>query len=442
MTHLLPQTIRSQITGLIVVTLAMATVLVICLVQLQLLGSETPRLARSVAIVPIITIVQLAHAGAPEELDQLASAGARAGIEVRKAAPAELLAQPAEASRARLISRLNRFGNVPGSGVLQDAIALAGDDDSFLIRRDETNGLVFRLPAERGMFAVVTLRTGTALGIVAIFLTVLSVYAARWITSPLSAFASVARTFGQSPNDARVLGERGPREIVQLAQALNEMRTRIRALVESRTRMLAAIAHDLRTPLTRLRLYAELPHTDATRDNLIREITAIDTMLGETLAYLRDDAQAEGMSPVDLPSLLQTICSDFADLGHRASYYGPDRIAFACQPSAFRRAITNLVDNGIKHGSAVSVRLARLDASRITIEITDDGPGIPEALRDKVFEPFFKLDPARTRSGQAGFGLGLSIARDIIRKHRGEIRLHDRLPHGLRVRIMLPASTA
>lgn len=203
--------------------------------------------------------------------------------------------------------------------------------------------------------------------------------------------------------------------------------------------MLSTISHDLKTPLTRLRLRAERSEEGALKDGMLRDIERIDAMIGETLAYLREDARSEPESLVDLPSLLQTVCSDFTDVGNTVAYQGPERFAFPCRPGALTRAITNVVENGTKFASSVVVTLEIGPEGAPRIEISDDGPGIPEALREKALEPFFKGDAARTATARAGFGLGLSIANDVVRNHGGTLALLDGRPSGLTLRIDLPA---
>ncbi|MDB5652520.1 MAG: Signal transduction histidine kinase, partial [Tardiphaga sp.] len=263
----------------------------------------------------------------------------------------------------------------------------------------------------------------------------------RWIIAPLSDVAEAALSFGRSPRDDQVISRRGPREITQVADALNDMRTRIRALLEDRTRMLAAISHDLRTPLTRLRLRVERVGENALRDKMLGDLAAVGRMLDETLDYLREDGKFEAVSRADLPSMLQTICWDFADIGHPVTYLGPSRLAWTVRPRSLTRAITNIVENGVKHGGAVTVALGTATDAGVEITISDDGPGVPAALRGKVFEPFFKVDSARPQ-GEGGFGLGLSIAHNIIERHGGEIELGAGEPHGLTVRIRLPVAKA
>ncbi|WP_456855843.1 sensor histidine kinase [Bradyrhizobium sp. USDA 4501] len=199
--------------------------------------------------------------------------------------------------------------------------------------------------------------------------------------------------------------------------------------------MLAAISHDLRTPLTRLRLRTERVGDDTLRPAMLGDIAKMTRMINETLEYLREDARSEAASFIDLPSFLQTICSDFADMGHAVSYAGPARLPYACRPRALSRAATKIVENAVKHGSKVAVTLRPMEAGHIEIEVADDGPGIPPALHDKVFEPFFKADSARQ---EGGFGLGLSIAQDIAKRHGGSIALSLREPSGLLVSMLLP----
>jgi len=266
----------------------------------------------------------------------------------------------------------------------------------------------------------------------------LSLYAVRWVTAPLSSIAAAARAFGQAPGQGQPLSEDGPREIAQVAAAMNEMRERIRALVEERTRLLLAISHDLRTPLTRLRLRVERVAEPALRESMMNDVVAVTGMLGETLSYLRDGGRSESPRRVDLPSLLRTVCGEFTDVGHTVTYEGPPRLAVICRDRALARAVTNVVENATKHGKVVWVGLTILSPTRLQIEVSDDGPGIPVELREKVLEPFFKVDPARQdAAGRGGFGLGLAITRDIMRAHGGDIVLTGNERGGLTVQLCL-----
>jgi signal transduction histidine kinase len=187
-----------------------------------------------------------------------------------------------------------------------------------------------------------------------------------------------------------------------------------------------------------LRLRAERVEQETLRTGMLVDLTKISHMLDETLEYLRGDAADEALSRVDLPSLLQTICSEFADVDQPVAYEGPSRLDWRVRPKALTRAVTNVVENGVKHAKIVKVVLSRGTGNFVDITVIDDGPGIPSGLGNKVFEPFFKADDTRTAGG-LGFGLGLSIARDIVRQHNGEIDLIPGQTKGLKVRIRLPS---
>ena len=293
----------------------------------------------------------------------------------------------------------------------------------------------FEISPHGGLHNLLFVQTICALAIITSSIVFLSIYAVRWIISPLSSIASAARSFGRAGGDETELSVDGPREIEQAAQALNDMRKRVRALVNERTQMLVAISHDLRTPLTRLRLRVERLNDGPPRAAMLQDIVTISEMLGETLAYVRQGAQREEASLIDLPSLLETIAAQFADIGHEVSYSGPDRLAFAGRAQAIGRAVANVVENATKFGSRAVIILRALDDGAVETEIFDDGPGIAPGLLDRVFEPFFKGDSARSIEGRTGFGLGLSIARDIADRHGGDIALVNREPHGLSVRM-------
>lgn len=272
-----------------------------------------------------------------------------------------------------------------------------------------------------------------ALAIITLGILFLSAYAVRWITSPLSSIASAARAFGRSEDSEPDLSVAGPREIREAASALNDMRKRVRALVRERTLMLTAISHDLRTPLTRLRLRTERVTDEPVRAAMLQDILLISDMVGETLAYVRASDHPEPAALTDLPSLLETIAAQFLDIGHSVSYCGPDRLTFAGRAQGIARAVTNVVENGTKYGTSVEITLRSLEGGAVEIEVDDNGPGIRPSLLDRVLEPFFKGDAARSQDGRVGFGLGLSIARHIAEKHGGALRLSNREPHGLSV---------
>lgn len=300
---------------------------------------------------------------------------------------------------------------------------------------DEETLLVKELPPESFLRSD-ALRFGSNYLVATITLIILfSVFAVRALTSPLRRIASAAMKADISLGPA-IFEESGSVEIVTLARALNGMQRRISAMVEARTRMLRGISHDLRTPLTRLRLRAERVAEEEVREALLGDIERIDRLLKESLGYLRDNHQQEKSQRADLASVLQTTCDEFADMGHDARYIGPARMVTSFKPVALTRAITNLCENAVKFGTQVRVEL-RVAEGEAIIDVIDDGPGIPEQYRSRVLEPFFKLDAAR-QDTETGFGLGLSIVVEIVHAHHGKLVLLDGEPGGLVVRVILP----
>jgi signal transduction histidine kinase len=217
------------------------------------------------------------------------------------------------------------------------------------------------------------------------------------------------------------------------------MRQRISGLIDDRTKMLAAISHDLRTPITRLRLRSEFIEDETHRHRMLADLEQMRTMLDSVLSFLQNGRRPETATLTDVASSLQLVADQFSDMGHKVIYVGPDHAAITVRPDDLHRCITNLVENAIRFGTEAIVRLA-LSRDYAVIEIEDDGPGISDGRKEAVLQPFVRGDSARNMDDVAGFGLGLSIANAVILAHGGELSLHDRAPHGLVVRIVLPAS--
>ncbi|MGY8635218.1 ATP-binding protein [Bradyrhizobium sp. 14AA] len=280
--------------------------------------------------------------------------------------------------------------------------------------------------------------TSTLLFLVA-SITLLGVWAGRALSSPLSAFARAAEDFSLSRSSAP-LPENGPEEIKSAARALNRMRERITALMNDRTRMLAAISHDLRTPITRLRLRSEYIEDQAQRTQTVRDLDQMQSMLESVLSLLRSESPVKP-TLVDVAALLQMVCEQFSDSGHAVTYSGPDRAAFVLRPDEIIRAVTNLVQNATRFGTGVEVALL-ISEDQFIIDVTDDGPGIPAGRKAAMLEPFVRGEDARTMDETAGFGLGLSIAQAIVTAHDGTLELLDNEPNGLRVRLRLAKTGA
>jgi signal transduction histidine kinase len=440
--RLKPRSITAQITGIVAISVVLGVVLVMAIVLFFLEGN--PRYGLTAMAAQIGTVTRLAQASkTDDEIAAILAVARDTGIKVRRVALADLKISPQDCCQSIEALLLARRLQSRWSVDVQEVVPLPGSGpDQLAVKLDDRSALLFEAAFGFSLWTIVLAPTILTLIIVLLFVVLLSIYAVRWIISPLSAMAAAAQSFGRSPDDDRIVRRSGPREIVQVADALDDMRTRIRALLDDRTRMLAAISHDLRTPLTRLRLRAERLTDPVQREGQLHEIARITHMLDETLNYLRRDVRSESLSRIDLPSLLQTVCAEFADVGHAVAYDGPPHLTWKCRPNVLARAITNIVDNATKHGAVVTVSLRLLGERGVEIDVGDDGPGIPPALHEKVFDPFFKGDTARGADGRSGFGLGLSIARDVVRGHGGEIELLARAPHGLIVRVRLPGEAA
>ncbi|WP_165644434.1 ATP-binding protein, partial [Oharaeibacter diazotrophicus] len=260
-------------------------------------------------------------------------------------------------------------------------------------------------------------------------------FAVRRITRPLRRLADAADRLGRG-EDVPPLPEEGPEEARRTTHAFNAMQARVRRFVADRTRMIAAMSHDLRTPLTSLRLRAEFVDDDETREKMIATIDEMSRMTEATLAFARDDAKDEAARRTDVAALVRAIVDDFADMGADVVAEGPDRLDMTVRPSALRRALRNLVENALRYGVRARVTLAR-ETRETVITVDDDGPGIAADRIDEVFEPFTRLETSRNAE-TGGVGLGLSTARSIVRAHGGEITLTNREGGGLTATVRLP----
>ncbi len=263
-----------------------------------------------------------------------------------------------------------------------------------------------------------------------------SVWAVRRVTAPLGMLSAAADRLGRDVA-AEPLAEAGTVEMRHAARAFNRMQERLRRLIESRTQMLAALSHDLRTPLTLLRLRAEEVADTEERDKMLATIGGMDEMIGTTLAFARDEVRAEPRRRVDVAALLESVVDDMADAGLPVTMAPATPLIQECQPGALKRAFTNLLDNAVKYGNRARAAIASA-GNAIEITIDDDGPGIPDAELPRVFQPFYRVEDSRNRD-TGGTGLGLAIAQAIVQAHGGELTLANRPGGGLRACIKLPA---
>ena len=307
-------------------------------------------------------------------------------------------------------------------------IAVHGPDDSWLVVTPREPWRGYRMAS----IAAWLLLVGSVVGL-------LSVWAARRLIVPLDHLAKATVRFGID-RDAPEMRESGPAELRAIARAFNEMRGRLKRFVDDRTQMVAAISHDLRTPLTRLKLRAEYVADEEQRRKLLDDIDQMETMIAETLAFASQDASREKRAPTDLAAMLSSICDDLTDAGRNADYTGPARLVATCQPTALRRAFTNLIENAATYGSAAHVTLADKGSS-VEVRIADEGPGIPADELEKVFAPFYRLERSRSRD-TGGVGLGLAVARTILRAHGGDVTLANAPARGLVASVTLPKLAA
>lgn len=269
----------------------------------------------------------------------------------------------------------------------------------------------------------------------------LILWAVARLTRPARVLAEAAERLGRDVN-AAPLDEKGPSEIATAAHAFNTMAGRIRRFVADRTQMLAAIGHDLRTPITRLRLRAEFLDDDEQRRKMLSDLDEMEAMIAATLAFARDEAAHEPAAAVDLAALCRTVADEAADshpdIAERIDYQGPERLVLRARPVALKRALANLVRNAMNYGGAARLSLSQPQGGMVRLAIEDDGPGIPENEMENVFQPFRRLETSRNRE-TGGTGLGLPIARNILRAHGGDVVLRNRAGVGLTAVVTLPA---
>jgi signal transduction histidine kinase len=257
---------------------------------------------------------------------------------------------------------------------------------------------------------------------------------ARSITRPLSELASAADSIGRDLRQPKI-AERGAREIRNAARAFNTMQDRMQRYLDSRSRVLAAMSHDLKTPLTRLRLQVEMLDDTVTQGRLGKQLDEMESMVHGALALFRGLDDNEGFTPLDINDMLATLQSEFAEMNAKVSIEGHATRSVFGKPQALRRCLTNLIANAVKFGSQAAVVVE--DGSSLVIRVRDDGPGIPEDQLERVFEPFYRLESSRNRD-TGGSGLGLSIARDVIQAHGGSLVLRNLPVRGLEAIVALP----
>lgn len=268
----------------------------------------------------------------------------------------------------------------------------------------------------------------------------LALFVAHLATKPLRNLANAARNFGNHIEQQPLPENQGPREVRDASLAFNKMQASIRNHIQERTYMLAAIAHDLQTPLTRLRLRLEKVTDEDLRAQLVTDLSATQNMVKEGLEFAQSINSEEPFKPIDLDSLIEAICNDATDSGCEVTFSGKVNKPILANPNALRRCISNLLDNAIKYGKFAHI-IVKQEGSKAVITIIDGGPGIPDDQLEAVFQPFKRIESSRSRDS-GGTGLGLTIARIIAGKHKGSIKLSNLGTNdlGLVATLELPAS--
>ncbi len=436
-----PGSVAGQI-ALLIVAAMLVTHAVATLAFFTLREPWRPDDHPGVAATRIATLARLLDASAPNERDALLRGAARTLPTLRiapwpAAAPAGTasgaLASHTVVQRVRdgfgrplAITDLGAADTPPGIRV--GITTPEGARFSALVPDDD------RPPIRQGAIVVTFL-------FLAVVLSLITVWAARALTRPLARLAQAAEAFGTRMNVV-ALPENGPQEVIAVAQALDRMRARVRRLVDDRTQMLAAISHDLRTPITRLRLRAEFIEDDHARTMTLRDLDQMNGLVEAALSFVRDGQTGEerAVTLIDVASLVQTVSDEFADIGADVRIAETRHVLVRGRPEELQRAVTNLVDNAVKYGGGARLRIVQTGHA-VAVEVGDDGPGIPESEREAMLQPFVRGDRARNLDTVSGFGLGLSIVAAIAEAHDGRLILTNRSPRGLTARLELPPAT-
>jgi len=420
-----PRSIAMQMGLLLLACVCLFNIAVTVIINLAEPLSGPPHPPRS--DVSLIAITALDAVAASERPAVLASLNAalpelRASPEGVKGAPRS--APDLEFLRAQL-----------PAGVAVEALESGGHLVLSATLRDGGHVSLFELspPPRLSRIAAMTI------GFVAICLFVFSLWAARSLTRPLRRFAEAAESFGLDSEPAP-LAETGPEEVRKATRAFNRMQRRISEMAAQRLRTLAAVSHDLRTPITRLRLRAEFVSETDLRRKLLRDLDQMEAMVESCLSYLRGGAQRDCVD-FDLVSLLQTIVDQFVDMGADVHFDGSGHVVLQGGPEDLERAFSNLVDNAVKYADSAEVSLRESGGVAI-IEVSDRGAGIPEQRRAAMLEPFERGVAENARKVRPGFGLGLAISRAIVEAHGGRLELDARAGGGLVARVILPIRAA
>jgi len=325
--------------------------------------------------------------------------------------------------RERPFAPDNRRFRRPRPGALQVSIQLT-DGEWLNIQRPLPEG-----------FANWPIKILAYLGVLLVSIILISLLAVRWVTRPLNTLAGAAENLGKDISHPP-LPENGPREVKQAARAFNTMQTRLRRYIEDRSQVLAAVSHDLKTPITRLRLRSALLQDEPLQERFNRDLDEMEQMVQATLDYLRGTESKEQPVPVNINALLGSLQDDAAELGWEMTLSGTRVAPYRGRPLALKRCLMNLIENAVRYGKAADVRLEESDR-HLAVIVADRGQGVAEDDLETLFNPFYRGEASRARES-GGTGLGLGIARNIARAHGGDVVLRRGSNGGLEAVVTLP----
>jgi signal transduction histidine kinase len=442
-------TIASRFTWTVVLAVVSTLVLVRLFFVFGGVWAQEP-LDRSVLPARARDLVRLIEAAPPQVRPTLAAAAGTEGITVdwydaTSSVSAMLWSDSAldkkESLRKRLLGDLQRAAVIfEPHGALRLPPPLARDQPRhpsayFLsVQLRDGSWLVLSVP-NRTWGLSKSQRWIVWLTFVALSTATVSAITTRRLVRPIKEFAEAILRFGVNPQTPALL-ESGPQELRDVTRAFNTMQAQIQKFVAYRTMMLAAISHDLRTPLTRIRLRGELIDDATQQAKLFKDVDEMKTMVDGALAFFRGDADEEATTTFDLAGVLQTIANDYADQGIEVGYVGPVHAEYCGRPFGLKRAFTNLVDNAVKYATPPEIQLYCREKD-VTVAVRDNGPGIPQDALARVFAPFFRVDRSRNRA-TGGVGLGLTAAQAIVSGHGGDITLCNQPAGGLEALVTLP----
>lgn len=443
MTRLVPDTIAARTTAVMLISLLLFYVASVCAYRFGVnseidltnevrLAERLSTIKRAIARLPAAEREQTAHSlsGGPLEVHW-----SNVPLTVDRATTND----KASGLRARLLEVAPEIGV---DGLLMGAPSPVNDkqEDPHLLlvsmKLADASWVNFSITALSGPHQTSLLGIVLSTSLTALLLIGVSVLILRGVTKPVQRCAeAVKRLYVDA--EPQAIAVTGPREVRELAVAFNELQQRVKRLVDDRTLMLAAISHDLKTPLTRTQLRVENIDSAELRHSINADIGEMLAMIDSSLDFLKGERSGEPPRDVDLKTILQSICDDLSDMGHTAHFASDLQLVMRGRHLALKRAFSNLLTNAVKFGTQVEVSVQRRDG-QIAVTIDDDGPGIPADQREAVFAPFFRLEASRNRE-TGGVGLGLTVARSIIRGHGGDIILDSAPAGGLRVLVSLPS---